>query len=320
MNALQHFNPGTVVEWLHADQSTAEVSVFKYVFWTFKPCIKGFKRCRPVISIDGTHIYGKYDLKMLIVVTADANGQIFPLAFAIVDKETKEAWSWFLSYFGIHVVAGRRGVTYISDRAPGILRSFDDLVELHEPNAYLRFCLRHVKSDFLSKYPKKQLEGLMWQATIQHQERKFKVVMQCLKDAKPEAYNYLMKIPLEKWTVHRDGGRRWGILTTNLSESFNGFLKKSRGLPVTAMIKLTYGQIVERFVSRKQYAQDLIDAQELWPPVVSRKYLKYELKSKNHKVIAYSRETCVFEVETYRREGRGGRKHIIKFRWQKTYY
>ena len=31
-----------------------------YVFWSFYPCIDGFKYCKPVISIDGTHLYGKY--------------------------------------------------------------------------------------------------------------------------------------------------------------------------------------------------------------------------------------------------------------------
>ncbi|XP_047259107.1 uncharacterized protein LOC107853054 [Capsicum annuum] len=250
---------------------------------------------------------------MLIAVTVDANRQIFPLALAIVNKETKEAWSWFLSCLRIHMVVGRRGVTYISDRAPTILRSFNDLVELHQPNAYHRFCLRHVKSNFLSNFPNKQLEGLMWQAAIQHQECKFKAVMQCLKDAEPGAYNFLMKILLEKWTVHRDGDKRWGILTTSLSESFNGFLKKSRGLPITTIIKLTYGQILKRFVSRKQYAQELINEKELWPPVVVKKILKYELKSKNHQVTTYNGETGVFEVETYLRQGHDGRKHIIKF-------
>ncbi|KAM3339891.1 hypothetical protein P3S68_029761 [Capsicum galapagoense] len=99
---------------------------------------------------------------MLIVITADANGQIFPLAFAIIKKETKDAWSWFLSCLGIHLVPSRRGVIYISDPDPRILRSFNDLVELHESNAYHRFCLRQVKSNFLSNLPNEQLEGLMW--------------------------------------------------------------------------------------------------------------------------------------------------------------
>ncbi|XP_016567261.1 uncharacterized protein LOC107865525 [Capsicum annuum] len=171
---------------------------FKFIYGDFDYSFAQLPRYRPVISIDGTHIYGKYDIKMLIVVTADANGQIFSLVFAIVNKETKEEWSWFLSCLGIHVVVDRRGVTYISDRAPEILRSFNDLFELHEPNAYHCFCLRHVKINFLSNFPNKQLEGLMWQAAIQHQECKFKAVMQSLKDAEPGAYNFLMKIPLEK--------------------------------------------------------------------------------------------------------------------------
>ena len=33
--------------------------IFKYVFWAFAPSIAGFAHCRPVISIDGTHHYGK---------------------------------------------------------------------------------------------------------------------------------------------------------------------------------------------------------------------------------------------------------------------
>ncbi|KAG5614743.1 hypothetical protein H5410_014567 [Solanum commersonii] len=51
----------------------------------------------------------------------------------------------------------------------------------------------------------------------------------------PKAYVWLMKNDLDKWTLHKDGGRRWGMLTTNSSESFNGLLKSARGLPVTAM-------------------------------------------------------------------------------------
>ncbi|PHU05501.1 hypothetical protein BC332_26323 [Capsicum chinense] len=65
-------------------------------------------------------------------------------------------------------LAGHRGVTYIFDRSPEILQSFNDLVELHKPNAYHCFCLRHVKSNFMSNFPNKQLEGLMWKTAIQH--------------------------------------------------------------------------------------------------------------------------------------------------------
>ncbi|KAK9982949.1 hypothetical protein SO802_032474 [Lithocarpus litseifolius] len=56
-----------------------------YVFWSFGPSIDGFKYCKPVISIDGTHLYGKYQEKLLVTMTTDANNKVFPLAFAVVN-------------------------------------------------------------------------------------------------------------------------------------------------------------------------------------------------------------------------------------------
>ena len=38
------------------------------MFWSFKPSIEGFEHCRPVMNIDGTHLYGKYKGKLLIAM------------------------------------------------------------------------------------------------------------------------------------------------------------------------------------------------------------------------------------------------------------
>ncbi|XP_070046411.1 uncharacterized protein [Nicotiana tomentosiformis] len=93
----EHFNPDTVMKWKHKESmSSTEVMTFKFAFWAFKPCIDGFKTCRPVISVDGTHMYCKYDIKLLIIVGIDGNDNILPHAFAIVQRESKEACKWFL--------------------------------------------------------------------------------------------------------------------------------------------------------------------------------------------------------------------------------
>ena len=55
-----------------------------------------------------------------------------------------------------------------------------------------------------------------------------------------------------------------GVLTTNLSESFNGVLKKARGLLVTAMIRLSLEQTIERYTRRSQIAHQLAEQNELW--------------------------------------------------------
>ncbi|KAH0657861.1 hypothetical protein KY289_026609 [Solanum tuberosum] len=121
MEALKHFNPGTIVEWKIERRVDVIKDVFNYVFWTFKPCIDGFVFCCPIISIDGTHVYGNYDIKLLIAITTDGNGSILPLAFAIVANESMKTWTLFLDHLHLHIVKGRRGVALISDRHHGIL-------------------------------------------------------------------------------------------------------------------------------------------------------------------------------------------------------
>ena len=56
---------------------------FQPVFWAFTPSIKGFTHCQPVLSIDGTHLYGKYKETFPIAMGCDGNNQLFPLTFAI---------------------------------------------------------------------------------------------------------------------------------------------------------------------------------------------------------------------------------------------
>ncbi|XP_070054049.1 uncharacterized protein [Nicotiana tomentosiformis] len=68
MAALQHFDPETVVEWKLERSPAIPEYIFRYVFWAFKLAIDSFVHCRPVISIDGTHVYRKYDIKLLIML------------------------------------------------------------------------------------------------------------------------------------------------------------------------------------------------------------------------------------------------------------
>ena len=64
-----------------------DIIFLHYVFWSFSPCISGFKYCKAVINIDGTHLYGKYQGKLLVAMATDANNKVFPLTFAVMDCE-----------------------------------------------------------------------------------------------------------------------------------------------------------------------------------------------------------------------------------------
>ena len=95
------------------------IRTFQRVFWAFKPCIEGFNHCKPLIAIDGTHLYGKYRHTLLTAIAQDGDKGIFPLAFALVEKENISAWSWFMACIRKHVTQ-RMGLCVISDRHTGI--------------------------------------------------------------------------------------------------------------------------------------------------------------------------------------------------------
>ena len=95
--AIEQANPGCVVIWKTCDINMPNTEIFQRVFWSFKPSIEGFEHCRPVMSINGTHLYGKYKGMLLIAMGRNENNQLFPLPFSITEGENTDSWGWFLA-------------------------------------------------------------------------------------------------------------------------------------------------------------------------------------------------------------------------------
>jgi hypothetical protein len=53
---------------MHKENLDDNIMVFGRVFWSFETCIEGFTYYRPLINVDGTYLYGRYDEKLLIVI------------------------------------------------------------------------------------------------------------------------------------------------------------------------------------------------------------------------------------------------------------
>ena len=77
-----------------------------------------------------------------------------------------------------------------------------------------------------------------------------------------EAQQWLEAIPLQLWALSHDGGRRYGIMTTNMLEVFNSVLKGARSLPFTALVKLTFSRLNNYFVARRGQGADRLASDE----------------------------------------------------------
>ena len=80
---------GTQYNYYTIPKDIAGTTLLRYVFWAFATCIAAFRYCKPMISIDGTHLYGNNREVLMIVMVTDANQKVLPLAFAIVDKDSR---------------------------------------------------------------------------------------------------------------------------------------------------------------------------------------------------------------------------------------
>ena len=74
-----------------------EDKCFKRIYVAFECCKKGFLAgCRRVIGLDGAFLKGIMKGEVLAAVGRDANNQMFPIAWGIVNVENKANWSWFI--------------------------------------------------------------------------------------------------------------------------------------------------------------------------------------------------------------------------------
>lgn len=173
MNALYRENPGTVVVWHCQDGPSGSTSQFQRVFWAFGPSIEGFLSCRPVINIDGMHLYRKYRGMMLVTVGVDRNDQLFLLAFAIVEGENNNSWRWFMACVQTRVTH-RPDLCVISDRHRSIIAALtDDALGWGPGHKHHRFCVRHLASNFLSRFRDKSFKMLLLRTAYERQLCKF---------------------------------------------------------------------------------------------------------------------------------------------------
>ncbi|KAI5647720.1 hypothetical protein M9H77_33725 [Catharanthus roseus] len=192
----------------------------KYLQACFSPCIDGFPYCRPVISVDGTHLRGPY------------KGN--PPRVGIGSLKTCE-------------------------------------------NTLLK------------------IATLMWQAGTETKQWKFDCVMKGIQERNVDAYIYLIKLDPEKWTLLHDGGHKHDIMITNIFEALNSVLKKARVLPLKALVELIFNKLVKYFHQHREEAENCVHS---FPTRIFDKFLRIEMKSREHKVTTYNPREGIYMVKS----------------------
>ncbi|XP_073024205.1 uncharacterized protein [Primulina eburnea] len=102
---------------------------FQRLYVCFLACKQGFKEsCRPVVGVDGCFLKTNSDGQLLTAVGLDPNNNIFPIAYALVEGETKDSWMCFLRLLDNNIgFEDQNGWTFKSDKKKSLIPAFENL-------------------------------------------------------------------------------------------------------------------------------------------------------------------------------------------------
>ncbi|KAL5179049.1 hypothetical protein HKD37_01G000440 [Glycine soja] len=239
----------------------------------------------PIIQVDDTFLYGKYRETLLMTTTQDGNGHVLPLAFAVVEGETLTAWPWFLAHLREHVT-DKDDICLISNRHVSIKSVL--------ANETLGWQPLHAYHKFKNEEQKQMLKKLGHTPCKHIFDRNLDKFC----DLSPAIKTWIDKISKEKWTMAYDGGRRrYGHMTTNLSEYVNKVFRGCRNIPIIALVKLTYSRCRQYFVDCDCKAQRELQSSQLYCSKVMKQIQKNQEKACSHIVRIYDIQRTMFEVE-----------------------
>ncbi|KAH1197760.1 hypothetical protein GmHk_18G051463 [Glycine max] len=203
---MQNYSPGSYFQILHdnfivGNRVSCEHRQFHRVFWTFGQCKEAFKYCKPIIQVDGTHLYGKYRETLLMATSQDGNGGVLPLAFAMVEGETLTAWSWFLAHLREHVT-DKNEICLISDRHASIKSVVsNEALGWQPPHGYHVYCVRHIASNFNRKFNNAKQKEMFEKLAYTPYKHVFDQNLEKFCQLSPAIARWIDRISKEKWSM-----------------------------------------------------------------------------------------------------------------------
>ncbi|KAF3667468.1 hypothetical protein FXO38_08572 [Capsicum annuum] len=135
-----------------------------------------------------------YGSQLLATIGLDRNNNIFPMAYAIVEKECKDTWQCFLNYLTIDIEIEKQYVwTFMSNKQKGLLEAFEEVLS----NVSHRFCARHLHNNFKANgFPSHAFKMAFWKASREKTVEAFNMHMLEICELDKKTYEWLLIYPL----------------------------------------------------------------------------------------------------------------------------
>ncbi|XP_062086147.1 uncharacterized protein LOC133792255 [Humulus lupulus] len=180
---------------------------------------------------------------------------MYPIAFAVVEIENKDSWSWFLDLLNVDFkIENSNHWSFIADKKKGLEQALKGLWDEGVPEAEHRHCARHLEKNFSKIFRDKTLKDLLWKAAREVTIRRFEAVMLEIKSINEEAYNWLLAAGPHHWSrSHFRTQPKCDILVNNMCEGFNGTksILAARDRPILSMLERIRMYMMQRLTKNR---------------------------------------------------------------------
>ncbi|KAL8465822.1 hypothetical protein ACS0TY_035074 [Phlomoides rotata] len=250
---IRRTNPGSTIL-IGTDNQPNGPVLFDRMYFCLNACKVGFCRgCRPLIGVDGTHLKGPHGGILLTAVGVDPNNNIFPIAYAVVGKETRDTWEWFLGILKRDLeIQKDDNMTFISDKQKGLIQAFQNIF----PNAAHRFCVRHLYCNLRNAgFRGLAFKTALYKASKSTTKNEFLRSMHELKELSPMVSEWLSDKPADNWSKsHFSSNAKCDMVMNNICESFNAAILLARELPILSMLEWIMNYLMERMQKNRDRA------------------------------------------------------------------
>ncbi|XP_049389222.1 uncharacterized protein LOC125853550 [Solanum stenotomum] len=242
---IKSTNPGSSC-WVRTDNETVNgLHLFKYFYVCFAALKNGWlEGCRKIIGLDGCFLKGACRGVLLVAVGKNGNNQMYPIAWAVVDQETKHSWSWFLNYLIEDLQLGDgSGITVMSDMQKGL----EVAVEVLLPNAERRMCARHIWANWQKRWRGEERRKAFWRCAKASFEVKLRDEFEYLGKLGDRICEALLGYNKEYWCRALFSERsKCDVVENNMCETFNSWIVGPRHKSVISMLEDIRHKMMDR--------------------------------------------------------------------------
>ncbi|XP_048489808.2 uncharacterized protein LOC125491764 [Beta vulgaris subsp. vulgaris] len=202
----------------------------------------------------------------MAAVGRDANDQMYPVAWAIMEGENNSSWEWFLTQVREALSLGEGdGLTIVSDEHLVILSS----VKAVFPNCEHRHCARHIFAHWHKVHKGDDMKLMFWKAAKAYSLADYNEALAEMEAENPNAVTDFKAHNSKVFCrAFLDTTTKVDVITSNLSETFNGYIINARTKHLIYLLEDIRVGLMQRLVVKRQAMEG--SSAQLCPRITSR--------------------------------------------------